>query len=307
MKTLLKLAAHRHNLPIFNCVLFTGNTARATDLEVTATITGDWFFPEPTLITVATLKAALLLSKTPDWKALPAAPGFNAADFPLNLAADANFTPVEFTGDLSAMLARVLPAMAKEDICYYLNGLFLTDNVLVAADGHRMHIENAAHKGVTGETIIPRAVFDLVKPTGIALAEGYARIEHKGGLLYSKLIDGKFPDYKRHVPARKERPTSLPVNGAQRETLKKLVAINKINKEKFGGVLLQQNGMAYVNSGTELQFTDCTLPDEFRVNAAYLLDAVTACGAGEMRLAGQYDSALFTSGNFTAVVMPMRI
>lgn len=327
MKTIIKIAAQKSSLPILNCILFTGNTARATDLEVYGNTTGAWHFDVPRMVEVKLVKAALALnSKKPMFDGtklngveLVAADGMDPADFPLELDAwMAGGFELDFCGaDLNAAIARVTPAMSEQDVRYYLNGLMVnSDGVVCATDGHRLHVEHDAFIAGTDkkfEAIIPRVMFDLsVKIDGITLSATHCQIVAGDCILTSKLIDGKFPDYQRVIPSVSEKPTAIKFNGAQTKCADNVLKFSKANKEKFHCMALHSKDGAIIassRSGQEFAFADCFDGEsvDIGVEASYLRDAMQAAYAGEIRLSDSTSSILISSGRFQAVVMPMRM
>ena len=112
---------------------------------------------------------------------------------------------------LRALFDKTAFSMAQQDVRYFLNGVLLeldgNNLVAVATDGHRLARSRTVLPGTLGQhrqSIIPRkAVLEL----GRFLADGsdeitvelnanHARFSRVGAVLTTKLIDGKFPDYK---------------------------------------------------------------------------------------------------------------
>jgi len=102
-------------------------------------------------------------------------------------------------------------AMAQQDVRYYLNGLYF--EVLggrlrvVATDGHRLALATAPQRVEAADlgVIIPprKAVAELGRFLGegseditLELNSNHISLQRPGATLISKLIDGKFPDYK---------------------------------------------------------------------------------------------------------------
>ena len=147
---------------------------------------------------------------------------------------------------LRRLLGLVQYSMAQQDIRYYLNGLLMVVEdgqlKLVATDGHRLAYASVALG--TGlprqEVIVPRkTVLELAKLLGdtdddvkIELSSTQAAFSFGAVELVSKLIDGKFPDYTRVIPAQhKNRLT------AEREPLRQaLMRAAILSNEKFRGV-----------------------------------------------------------------------
>ena len=232
---------------------------------------------------------------------------------------------------LRRLLSLVQYAMAQQDIRYYLNGLLMVveDGALkvVATDGHRLAF--AALKLGSPlprqEAIVPRkTVLELGKlladsdaPVKIELAATQASFSFGSIDLVSKLIDGKFPDYTRVIPASHKNRLQ-----AAREPLRQaLLRAAILSNEKFRGVrwVLGAGSLKIVSSNAEqeeaqeeleVQYAGDALDIGFNVN--YLLDVLNnVSGEGiECAFGDSASSALITYGNekdFKYVVMPMRI
>src|SRR6267154_1032642 len=106
-------------------------------------------------------------------------------------------------------------AMAAQDIRYYLNGMLLVcegNRVrAVATDGHRLALCETARESesATVEAIIPRkTVLELARllpdsdePVRVQMASGQVRLSFGAVEFVSKLVEGKFPDYTKVIPA----------------------------------------------------------------------------------------------------------
>jgi len=115
---------------------------------------------------------------------------------------------------LKKHLQQVSHAMAQQDLRYYLNGmLLLIENnklVLVATDTHRLGITSADLDGEfeRSETIVPRkTVLELIrqledsdKPVTVEIYPKKICFHFPDATLMSKIISGKFIDFKRAVP-----------------------------------------------------------------------------------------------------------
>ena len=131
----------------------------------------------------------------------------------------------EFTADFSLpaatlkyLLGMVHFAMAQQDIRYYLNGMLLvvdgTTVRAVATDGHRLalaevtkadaHRANARSKRSCRArrfSSLSRLLPDNDDPVRVQMAANQAKFSFGDIELISKLVEGKFPDYQRVVPA----------------------------------------------------------------------------------------------------------
>lgn len=239
---------------------------------------------------------------------------------------------------LKHLLHMVHFAMAQQDIRYYLNGLLLVIDKeslkAVATDGHRLAFSavKATDDGVKidisgdrQEVIIPRkAVLELQRlmgetddPVTIEFAPNQARFGFNDIELLSKLIEGKFPDYQRVIPAGHTKTFSL-----DREVL--LGALQRaaiLTSDKFKGVRMtvanESLRVSSTNAEQEEASEDLEIdykgdPVDIGFNVQYLLDVLSNLKNKTIQIALQDPnaSALITTADdpeFKYVVMPMRI
>ena len=257
-----------------------------------------------------------------------------ADDFPRMAIAES--TSQKFTiaqRQFRKLLAQTQFSMAAQDVRYYLNGLLLLiDNGelrAVATDGHRLAYASISLEEVAGwarqEMILPRkTVLELSRlladsddPLEIELAPNQIRFQFGHISLVSKLIDGKFPDYERVIPA----------------TLKNIVVVNRatllqsmvraaiLTNEKFRGVrlVLGAGSLKIMAANAEQEEAQEELEIDYSgdaidvgFNVGYLLDVLnnTSAEAIEWGFNDANSSALISvPGNDRSkyVVMPMRI
>lgn len=330
MKKLLKLVkmASKYNPIIRQYVLFDGSHARATDLELHYKVAIGGHFPAPCLVPVELLKSALTLSKIPQWagdtlngiKLSGHAGETDPAEYPA-WPAVVDALPVQFyVKDVPGTISKLTRAAALGDVRYYLNGLcFTADGALATTNGHQLHLQKRAFVPLaTGEHVVIRALFDLFPDLdNLSLSKHHARATLPGGEVISKLIDGKFPDYKRVVPEAKARPVHIEVNPEQLDNVRKVAAFVKVKGEKFNALKINKDGTMQ-NSTGELVLPFCQpLPAELGVNIAYLITSLEAAGVpctvnlgDKANSKGDLDDSLLILGqdpDFSAVVMPMRI
>ena len=346
----------RHTLPILSNVLLEKRgdrlTLLATDIEIQITTStlgaagdGDG------AVTVGARKLQDILRSLPesaevsltlDDKRLQVKAGksrFNlqtlpAEDFPRMALTDGDLKKLTVTQkQFRQLLGQTQFSMAAQDVRYYLNGLLLLvdGNELraVATDGHRLAYASMPLEGDATsprqELILPRKTVlelnrllaDNDEPLSIELASNQIRFQFGQINLVSKLIDGKFPDYERVIPA----------------TLKNVVALNRVallqsmvraailTNEKFRGVrlVLTAGSLKIMAANAEQEEAQEEIEVDYSgdaidvgFNVVYLLDVLNNSSA-EMVEWGFNDansSALLTiPGNerFKYVVMPMRI
>jgi DNA polymerase-3 subunit beta len=236
-------------------------------------------------------------------------------------------------GTLKYLLAMVHYAMAAQDIRYYLNGMLLVvDGPVVravATDGHRLALCEVAKDGGGGgrvEAIIPRkTIHELSRllpdsteePVRVQVAAGQVRFSFGGVELVSKLVEGKFPDYTKVIPAGNTRYFAV-----GREAL--AAALQRaaiLTTDKFKGVrMVLAPGSLKINSTNsdqedaqeELEIDYSGEGLDIGFNVTYLLDVLANLKSEfvAFALGDALGSALITMpGNekFKYVVMPMRI
>lgn len=222
-------------------------------------------------------------------------------------------------------------SMAQQDVRYYLNGLLLeTDGKklrAVATDGHRLALAEAALAGGATrneQLIMPRkGVLELNRlldgegDIELVLGKNHVRAKIDGIRLTSKLIDGRFPDYNRVIPAAPRN-----VMTADRDLLRHALQRTAIlSNEKYRGVRLElsENNVVLQANNPEQEEAIETLEVEYAgealeigFNVNYLLDALAAVDGSQVAF-GMTDgnsSCLITDVGESAtkfVVMPMRL
>jgi DNA polymerase-3 subunit beta len=255
-----------------------------------------------------------------------------APDFPkLAPTASASASATLPQRELKGLLSLVQYAMAQQDIRYYLNGLLLSlgDDLLtvVATDGHRLAFASRPGRIGSGkaEVILPRkAVLELCKLLGdddaqvsIEIRENQVLFAFGSIEFVTKVVDGKFPDYQKVIPAGYRRQFSLDRAVLQQALQRAAILSN----EKFRGVrwVITENSLRIVSSNTEqeeaeeeleIQYTD--EPMDIGFNVSYLLDVLANVSTAQVECAlGDANSSMLITvadnPNFKYVVMPMRI
>jgi DNA polymerase-3 subunit beta len=221
--------------------------------------------------------------------------------------------------------------MAQQDIRYYLNGLLMVVEgglvTVVATDGHRLALASLATEleAPRQEVIIPRkAVVELTKllsesdePLRVDVLANQVKFSFGTTHLVSKVVDGKFPDYKRVVPSGYQKHFSI-----DRQVL--LHALQRaaiLSNEKFRGVrwILSSGSLRIACTNTEQEEAQEELDVDYKgealdigFNVQYLLDVLNNLAVDEVQvsLGDANSSALITvpgRDDFKYVVMPMRI
>lgn len=233
---------------------------------------------------------------------------------------------------LCKMLSLIQYAMATQDIRYFLMGVLIqvVDKQLrmVATDGHRLAYtacEMAEDLPNLDEVIIPRkTVLELYKlldePDNLVTLElltDKIRFSTSKATLISKVIDGRFPNYKSVIP--KDNPNYFVIN--RQQLLAALERVSILANEKLRGVNLflhpdlmtiscTNNEQELAQEELEISYQGKSLDLGF--NIIYLLDVLRSAKSEEVRFAfaNEKSSALVTIPDdlhFKYVVMPMKI
>ncbi|MGI9228663.1 MAG: DNA polymerase III subunit beta [Gammaproteobacteria bacterium] len=343
----------RQALPILSNLLLNvskdGIRLVGTDMEVelAATIAGN--FNESGEITLSARKLLDICRTLPDKADI----GFSVTDeramvlsgksrFTLSTLPAQEFPQIESVkgelelkvkqSEFKALLDKTSFAMAQQDVRFYLNGLLLefesTKLRAVATDGHRLALaEMALNTGTKEERqlIVPRkAVLELSRlldegdsDVSLTLSKNHVRITMKNQVFTSKLIDGKFPDYKRVIPERSKTPVT-----ADREALRQsLTRASILSNEKYHGVRIvlsagKLRALAHnpeqEEAEEEMQVNYEGEEVEIGFNVSYLLDAISNIKGDNAIIAIlNSDSSCQLYGekddSCLYVVMPMRL
>jgi DNA polymerase-3 subunit beta len=232
---------------------------------------------------------------------------------------------------LKYLLSMVHFSMAAQDIRYYLNGMLLVVDGstvrAVATDGHRLALCEVSKDGATGkiEAIIPRkTILELMRllpdtedAVRVQMAANQVKFSFGPIELISKLVEGKFPDYQRVVPANNTKSFAI----GREDLMHSLQRAAILTTDKFKGVrMVLATGVLKITSTNadqeeaqeelEIDYTGEGLDIGF--NVTYLLDVLANLKSEQIKfsLGDALGSALITmidSEKFKYVVMPMRI
>lgn len=343
----------RHNLPILANVLLevSGNLLKVTGTDLEVELIGQVEIEgeiRPGRTTVPARKFLDICKSLPDQAELKIEQQDNrlliksgrsrfslstlpAEEFPEigDWKGDLQFTLPQ--GVLKSLIEATQFSMAHQDVRYYLNGmLFETEgNVLrtVATDGHRLAVSHRVIEASLPEkqVIVPRkGVVELSRlfedeqaEITLCIGESSIRAVTKDAIFTSKLVDGRFPDYRRVLPKDGDK-----VVVAERDALRQAFARASIlSNEKFRGVrLLLENDRLTITANNPEQeeaeeVLDLAYPYsslEIGFNVSYVLDVLNALKQENVKmvLGEANSSALFENADNDEslyVVMPMRL
>lgn len=256
----------------------------------------------------------------------------SADDFPNidDWTSEINFVTDQIV--LKKLMEKTHFSMANQDVRYYLNGmLFETDSGMlrsVATDGHRLAMSSCGIDQpalAQRQVIVPRkGVVELLRLLGdeetevaIAIGNNHIRIETQDIVFTSKLVDGRFPDYRRVLPSGGDK-----VVVADRDVLRQAFSRASIlSNEKFRGVRLNLSSgeLCITATNPEQEQAEEVIEVEYQgddleigFNVSYLLDVMNNVDDHQISftLADSNSSALIEPHNDDSccyVVMPMRL
>ena len=351
LQAVIGVVERRQTMPILANVLLAAKNGRlavtATDLEVELVAGGEVTIQQGGEITVPGRKLLDIIRALPDKVSVSFALAGDKATvragksrFTLTTLPAAEFPAIEeinpqltFSVEQAA-LKRLIDkthfSMAQQDVRYYLNGMLLeADGKMlrtVATDGHRLALceMELATKGAAHQVIVPRkGVLELQRLIGhegsaaVEVGSNHVRVTIGDIRFTSKLIDGRFPEYGRVIPASPARTVR-----ADREVLRHALQRTAIlANEKYRGirVALKQNIIVLTAHNPEQEEAEEEVEvvyqgEEFEVgfNVNYLLDALSAIDGPEVEvgLTDANSSCLVrapSGGQTRYVVMPMRL
>jgi DNA polymerase-3 subunit beta len=352
LQSVIGVVERRQTMPVLANVLMSARDDRlsitGTDLEVELMATSsvsvqaggditvpgrkllDIFkaLPEKTSVTVSTEGERLSLKAGRSRFTLSTLP---AAEFPLVDEINAQQTLTVSQGEFRRLIDKTHFSMAQQDVRYYLNGMLLETEGkslrAVATDGHRLALcetELTARAKNAQQVIVPRkGVLELQRILGtegdleLAVGTNHVRAQVAHVRFTSKLIDGRFPEYGRVIPA---NPTKLVE--ADRDVLRAALQRTAIlSNEKYRGIrlvlksdllTLQAHNPEQEEAEDQIEVTYKGDELEVGFNVNYLLDALAAIDTDkvEIGLTDANSSCLIRSPGTTAaryVVMPMRL
>lgn len=244
------------------------------------------------------------------------------------------------SGLLSKMLSETHFAMAQSDPRYYLNGMLVEISEeglrLVATDGHRLSCSETPECKASGEAaarkgIVPRNSINALRPllafseeVELAMGNNQVRFSLGDRHMTSKLIEGRYPEYRRVIPERQDRPLL-----ANREALESALSrVALVARESRGvrdqriplvSVLVKENRVGISTEGgqgaqaqDEIEAAYHGAEIKVGFNAIYLTDVLRSLQSEEVEIHVRdgNSSVLICSPDGDAaqhIVMPMRL
>jgi DNA polymerase-3 subunit beta len=324
LQAVIGVVERRQTMPVLANVLFGVRDGRlavtATDLEVELVASaevsvlqaGDITVPGRKLLDILrALPEKVAVTLTLEGEKLTVKAGKSrfslstlpAAEFPVVDDINAQQTVQIQRKDLLRLLEKTHFSMAQQDVRYYLNGMLLEidGQVLraVATDGHRLALCEAplTSKAKTSQqVIVPRkGVLELQRTltaegtADLAIGTNHVRAQIGDVRFTSKLIDGRFPEYSRVIPAAPAAAIK-----ADRDVLRQALQRTAIlSNEKYRGiritvkknvVTVQAHNPEQEEAEEEIEVSYDGADLEVGFNVNYLLDALAAIDGAEVEL-----------------------
>lgn len=353
MRVVCAVVERRNTIPILSHVLLTHDanglhiTGTDLDIEIEATVgviegKGKWQIAVDAkrLANIAAVggvmpmkivpgednKAAITLDEAASYlvNTLP------ADDFPIMQGERADVIETFSNGSLAALFNKVKWCISTEETRYYLNGIawqFRKDGSrFVATDGHKL----AACRYATAPTatavdmIIPRKLVGIItthlKNADVkifAIKDSVTRLDivSPGISIRSKLIDGKFPDWSRVVPAKVEH--SFKINRGEIITaVQQAIAIgsDRVRGIRFapdkGRAVIEHKAVDFGSASIKTSVEWSKGMGAFGFNHSYFLTVASNC-QGDFEIGGACPASPFvfkdSDETMTRVMMPMRV
>lgn len=266
--------------------------------------------------------------------------GLPAAEFP-NIPSIKGKSAINFTSDILAeAINQVAFAAAQDEGRPVLTGVYLLVKgkklILVATDGYRLSLKKIETTKVIAESkelkkglIIPsRTLMELVRTGGGIEKEekiGLTITEKANQAIFSstdieiisRLIEGKYPDYEKIIPAKGK--TILTLDVAELTRAVRVAAIFaresaniirfKINKK---GLEITANTSQIGKNRVNLEAEISGSIDKIAFNSRYLLDLLGVINSERISLetSGSLNPGIFTlpgDNSFLHIVMPVRV
>jgi DNA polymerase III subunit beta len=352
LQSVIGVVERRQTMPVLANVLLSARDNRlsitGTDLEVELVATKEVSVQQPGDITIPGRKLLDIFKSLPEKTSVTLSTegervsirggrsrftlsSLPATDFPVIEEINAQQTLALEQGEFRRLIDKTHFSMAQQDVRYYLNGLLLeTDGKslrAVATDGHRLAIcemELKERKSAQQQVIVPRkGVLELQRILGtdgsIELAIGTNHVRAQIGEIRftSKLIDGRFPEYGRVIPASPSKKVE-----ADREALRAALQRTAIlSNEKYRGIrltarpdllVIQAHNPEQEEAEDQVEVSYKGEEVEIGFNVNYLLDALGAIETEkvEIGLTDANSSCLIHAPDVVHtryVVMPMRL
>lgn len=254
--------------------------------------------------------------------------GLSASDFP-----EANDFEVIKTikiqeTEFKSMLGSISYAVSADDSRKVLTGILMSTAsnmlTLVATDGKRLALQEKMPEiieGNDGECVIPlkaanevKRIIDSSETLEINIGENQCSFRGANFTLTTKLIEGKYPNFRQVIPADARRIVEVPAN----QLLAKIEMVSQILSESSSFVILsfEDNTLSIKGSSSEVGEGSDSMPIEYSdepvnvsFNPVFLSDPLKVINAENVRFKMNDPFNPVTiegKEGFLCVIMPVR-
>jgi DNA polymerase-3 subunit beta len=246
-------------------------------------------------------------------------PMFRAEEFP-NFPSPENMQKIEVVGDkFISSIKKALPTIETNNHKYELNGALLdikNQTVrLVGTDTKRMSISVICDTNNEDTSLIipEKSINEIQKLFSENLEIMFEKtnlvIKNEDTLFFTRLINGKYPDYHRIVPVDANYTIKLPKD-AMIEAIKQINIVSNEIKISIIDNIVKFESLSDENleAETKIEIEDSQEIDiAFGINSKYLLDFLQSLDEKEFKMDYKDPSKAIKmySNNFTTIVMPI--
>lgn len=333
IKVLKAFTNQRRTMPILNQVSISDHNATASDLDSSIRLYSNGISDGCYTITELD-RLALGLSVTPS---------INNEEYPSVFHNDTSLLCSFEPHQLKEILSYLLVSASTDPTRYSLNTICLDLSVhnynkcLVSCDGMRLRVfelpdlysvvnkpeedqflisTGTAKKLLTAIKLLDPHDTIFVSTGKIEDRTTFMQFECSKFTIETRLVDGKFPDYKQVIPKNFEYSLKLETNKLFLEFLTNCKKIGNKGKNAFNAVKLSLNatGIRLNFKGLEYYKPMYNLGDktifETGINLIYLTDAIKHLNKGEsyeLKLKDSSAPMCFSYGDLTEMIMPMKL
>ena len=218
-------------------------------------------------------------------------------------------------------LKKITPSIDSNNPKFELNGALIDikeDSINFAStDTRRLSVVNVNNQGSDELSIIipKKAIIEIQKlffdNIELYYDETNLIIHSEQYTFFTKLINGKFPEYSRIIPKEITNTLILP-KAVMIESIKQITTISTDVKITFLNDLITFESLSddNIEAKTEIAFnTGFTEPFSIAINSRYLLDFLNSINSSEFTIGLNEGNLPFIliDGNFKTVVMPIVI
>jgi DNA polymerase-3 subunit beta len=299
LRTIAPAISTSNSHPILSCCLIAADagvmTVTGFNLELGITVSVPAAIDTPGTVALPYRLLAGLVSRMDDGEPVTLSDGAvsassgsyglavcDAADYPAMPVVEAPSAELDLTAGVRACMIAASTDSSKQ----ILQGIHMAAGFMEATDGHRMmRVPVPLPDGI--DLILPASTMKLLQDRTVTVAAttGQAVINAGDGItIYSRLLDGKFPNVAALVPTSFEHAMTLDRHRFAR-CLERVALIaeahNSVVKLTAGSGALAITAEADANNGKELITYEGTATGAWAFNVHYLLDGLKAMRQSE--------------------------